>query len=146
MQPSAEFRSASTALLTIETDAHGYAVPGACVLGIEHGRDWRGEPPLDALALLGLSAPSVLDEDARVAVLDAGDERLPLLIRGTLTLIHPAAEELLVLPPALQSLNGLVSHVAVVKGKPSFFVLSPVLLARARRQAPLSLPPPIASR
>jgi hypothetical protein len=134
MRASAEFRSASTALLTVQTGQHRYALPGACVLGIEHAQDWRGEPPLDALALLGL-APAVgagLD-DARVAVLDAGDTQLPLLVRGRLTLIHPAEDQLLALPSAMHGQASFVSHIAVVDGRPSFFVLSPALLARAPR-------------
>lgn len=134
MRASAEFRSASTALLTVQTGQHRYALPGACVLAIEHAQDWQGEPPLDALALLGLT-PTVgaLLDEARVAVLDAGDTQLPLLVRGRLTLIHPAEDELLALPSAMHSETSFVSHIAVVDGKPSFFVLSPALLARASR-------------
>jgi hypothetical protein len=134
MRAAAEFRSASTALLTVETGQHRYALPGASVLGIELAQDWQGEPPLDALALLGL-APAVGAAlgDARVAVLDAGDTQLPLLICGTLTLLHPAEGELLALPAAMHSETSFVSHIALVEGRPSFFVLSPALLARASR-------------
>lgn len=121
-------------MLTVQTGQHRYALPGACVLGIEHAQDWQGEPPLDALVLLGL-APAVgaLLDDARVAVLDAGDTQLPLLVRGRLTLIHPEEDELLALPSAMHSQASFVSHIVVVDGKPSFFVLSPALLARASR-------------
>jgi hypothetical protein len=134
MRAPAEFHSESTALLTVEAGRHRYAVPGACVLGIEQRRDWHGDPPIDALALLGLTQTTdSVDGEARVAVLDAGDTRVPLLVRGTLTLIHPGEGELLALPAAMHSEGGLISHVAVVDGKPSFFVLSPALLARASR-------------
>lgn len=122
------------ALLTVEAGRYGYAVPGACVLGIEHATDWRGEPPLDALALLGLAPLAGAESNgARVAVLDAGETRLPLLVCGTLTLIQPAEDELLALPPALQTRARFISHIAVVDGRPSFFVLSPALMARASR-------------
>jgi hypothetical protein len=121
-------------LLTIDAGDHRYALPGACVLGIEHRQDWQGEPPLDALALLGLaSATDATHEDARVAVLDAGEVQLALLVRGTLGLLQPADGELLALPAALHSEGGFISHVAVVNGRPSFYVLSPALLARASR-------------
>jgi hypothetical protein len=134
MRASVEFSSASMALLRVEADRFSYALPGACVLGIEHARDWRGEPPLDALTLLGLGPLDGAErKDARVAVLDAGETRLPLLVRGTLTLIHPAEDELLALPHAMQTRAGFISHVAVVDGRPSFFVLSPALMARASR-------------
>lgn len=145
MQLSAELRSAGTALLKIGVGSRGYAIPSACVLGIERLCDWHGEAALDVLPLLGIAAPaSLLDaSDARVALLDAGEQPLPLLVRGALTLIHPAAGELLALPVAMQKLP-LVSHIAVVNGKPSFFVLSPVRLAQARAAAISA--PPIASR
>jgi hypothetical protein len=134
MRASADFRSQSTALLTVEAGRHRYALPGACVLGIEHRQDWRGEPPLDALELLGLAPiAEAADDEARVALIDAGETQLPLLVRGTLTLIHPADDELLALPAAMHSEGGFISHVAVVDGRPSFFVLSPALLARASR-------------
>ena len=104
------------------------------MIGIEHAQDWHGEPPLDALVLLGLSpAVGATLEDARVAVLDTGDTQLPLLVRGTLKLIHPAEDELLALPAAMHSEASFVSHIAVVDGRPSFCVLSPALLARASR-------------
>ena len=142
MQPSAELRGAG-ALLTIE-GRHSYAVPGACVLGIEHLRDWHGEPPLDVLPLLGIEAAEADADTARIALLDTGERRLPLLVRGALALIHPAPGELLPLPAAMQSLAPLVSHIAVVNGKPSLFVLSPARLAHAHAAAPPA--PPIASR
>jgi hypothetical protein len=146
MRPAAESPTVSIALLTIEAAESGYAIPAASVLAVEHLSDWTGEPPLDALALLGLAeAETEAQTEARVAVLDAGGHRFALLVRGKLTLIHPKTDELLALPSAMQSLAPLVSHVAVVSGKPAFFVLSPVRLARARSALPRR-PLPIPSR
>ena len=143
MQPSAERRHESGALLTI-AGQHRYALPGACVLGIEHLRDWLGEAPLDVLPLLGIEAAAPATEEQRVALLDAGERHLLLLVRGALALIHPGPGELLPLPPALHSLAPLVTHIAVVGGKPSFCVLSPTRLAYA--QAATSPALPLASR
>jgi hypothetical protein len=134
-------------LLTIEAAGGGYAIPGAAVIALEHLRDWTGETPLDAAALLGLGPAEVeADVEARVAVLETGERRVALLMRGKLTLIHPKADELLALPPAMHSLTPLVSHVAVVNGKPAFFVLSPARLARSRSAPPEGPTFPIASR
>jgi hypothetical protein len=143
MQLSAERRHESGALLTV-AGPHGYALPGGCVLGIEHLRDWQGEAPLDVLPLLGIEAAALSTEQQRVALLDAGERHLPLLVRGALALIHPGPGELLPLPRAMQSLAPLVTHIAVVDGKPSFFVRSPTRLAHA--QAATSPVLPLASR
>ena len=69
---------------------------------------------------------------------------LSLPQRGALSLIRPAPGELLPLPAAMQRLAPLVSHIAVVNGKPSFFVLSPAGMAHAHAAIPPVLP--IASR
>jgi hypothetical protein len=143
MQLSAERRHESGALLTV-AGQHGYALPGACVLTIEYLRDWQGEAPLDVLPLLGIEAPARANEEQRIALLDAGGRRLPLLVRGALALIHPGPGELLPLPRAMQSLAPLVTHIAVVDGKPSFLVLSPARLAHARAATSPALP--LASR
>lgn len=132
MRLSAELRSESTALLAIEEAGRGYAVPGACVLGIEYLRDWQGDQPLDVTALFGFRAEQTAQQAARVAVLDAGAERVPLLVRGSLRLIEPGPEDLLALPLSMHSTAGLVSHVALVAGIPSLLVLSPARLARVR--------------
>jgi hypothetical protein len=142
MRPSADFRS-DGALLTIE-GRPSYAIPGACVLGIKRLHDWEGEAPLDVLPLLGIEAAGPDTETARVALLDTGEWCLPLLVCGTLSLIRPAPGELLPLPAAMQSLAPLVSHIAVVNGKPSFYVLSPARLAHVHAALPPA--PPIASR
>jgi hypothetical protein len=139
MRPSAERRSESGGLLTVAGPC-GYALPGASVLGIEPLRDWQGEAPLDVLPLLGIEAVGLPSEGQRIALLDAGERRLPLLVRGTLTLIHPAPHELLPLPLAMRSLAPLITHVAVINGKPSFFVLSPAHLAHAQAAASPALP------
>lgn len=138
MQPSAELRSAG-ALLTI-AGRHRYAVPGASVLGIKRLHDWEGEAPLDVLPLLGIEAAEADTNTARVALLDAGEWCLPLLVCGALSLIRPAPGELLPLPAAMQSLAPLVSHIAVVNGKASFYVLSPARLAHAHAALPPALP------
>ena len=142
MQPSAELRSSGD-LLAI-AGRHSYAVPGACVLGIQRLRDWQGDTPLDVLPLLGIEAAEPDTDTARVALLDVGAWCLPLLVCGAVSLIRPAPGELLALPTAMQSLAPLVSHIAVVNGKPSLFVLSPARLAHAHAAVPPVLP--LASR
>jgi hypothetical protein len=132
MRASADFRSESTALLAVQDAGRGYAVPGACVLTIEHLRDWQGEPPLDVAALFGFPQTHAPDEAARVAVLDTGMERVPLLVRGSLTVLEPGPDDILALPLSMHSTAGLVSHVALVAGIPTLLVLSPARLARVR--------------
>jgi hypothetical protein len=143
MRLSAERSSESGALLAV-AGPRGYALPGACVLGIEPLLDWQGEEPLDVLPLLGIDATELPSDGQRVALLDAGERRLPLLVRGALTLIHPAPDELLPLPTAMQAFAPLITHIAVVNGKPSFFVLSPARLAQALAAASPAVP--LASR
>jgi len=139
MRLSAERRNEGGALLTV-AGRQRYALPGACVLGIEHLRYWQGEAPLDVLPLLGIEAVELGTGEQRVALLDAGERRLPLLVCGALALIHPAPGELLPLPHTMQSLAPLITHIAVVDGKPSFFVLSPARLAHAQAAASPALP------
>jgi hypothetical protein len=110
------------------------------VLGIEAWRDWQGEAPLDVLPLLGIESAGLSSDEQRVALIEAGERRLPLLVRGALTLIHPASDELLPLPPAMQALAPFITHIAVVNGKASFFVLSPARLAQAPAAASPALP------
>ena len=139
MRLSAERSSKSGALLTVAGPC-GFALPAAYVLGIEPLHDWQGEAPLDVLPLLGIEAPGLRSEEQRVALVDAGERRLPLLVRGALTLIHPAANELLPLPPAMRALSPFITHIAVINGKPSLFVLSPARLAHAPAAATSALP------
>lgn len=127
MQPSAE---RGAALLMIEGDGVRYAIPGAAVVSVEHLTDWKGDPPLDTTALLGLP-PAAHELSTRVAVVSTGERDVPLLLRGTLTLLAVDASQLLSLPAPLQRLSPLISHVVVVDGKPAYLVLSPARLAQA---------------
>ncbi len=135
MQTSADFRSESSALLTVRQRDLAWAVPGACVVGLELLRDWRGDPPLDVAALFGFARSEAADVGARVAVLDTGVSSVPLLVRGTVTLFEPGPEDVLPLPLSMHSTAGLVSHVALLAGKPSLLVLSPARLARVRESS-----------
>jgi hypothetical protein len=90
------------------------------------------------MSLLG-AAPVADDDEPRVLRLRIGQQRLDVLVHGALSLVEALADDLLTLPPAMQSLTPLVSHIALVGGKPSLFVVSPERLleaCRAREKAP----------
>jgi hypothetical protein len=133
MQPRAEPAPQARAapLLTISSASGTWGIPSSAVASVEQPRASLGNATPSLLALLGIAVPSA--EPARVLVLQVGDERLPLLVHGTLTLVETTAGDLLPLPPAVQSLTPLVSHLAVVDGKPALFVVSPERLLQAAR-------------
>ena len=139
MQPRAESASGRAPLLTLSNASGTWGIPSAAVASVEQPSSALASSTLSLLDLLGVALPSAAAEPARVLVLQVGDERLPLLVHGTLTLVETTAGDLLPLPAALQSLTPLVSHLAVVDGKPALFVVSPERLLQAARGAhPLS--------
>jgi hypothetical protein len=95
---------------------------------------------IDVLTRLGITASGV-PEVARVLVLRVGGRELRLLARGALTLSEAGPDRLLPLPRALALSAPLVSHVALVDGKPSIFVVSPERLLLTLG-GPSSVPPP----
>ena len=142
MQPSAEpaLRPRAAPLLTISSASGTWGIPSSAVASVEQSRAALGSTTPSLLELLGIAVPSAATEQARVLVLQVGGERLPLLVHGTLTLIETTAEALLPLPAAVQSLTPLVSHLAVIDGKPALFVVSPERLLQAARDAHTASP------
>lgn len=136
MQPRADLRPLASALLTIHGHGGAWGIPSIAVASIERFTTSAGEPPLELLSLLGVPAPapSPLAEHARVLVLDVQGERVSLLVHGALQLAQTAAEDLLPLPASLQTRTPLVSHLAVIAGKPALFVVSPERLLEAARR------------
>ncbi len=125
MQPPAKQHPAATALLTVHGAGHAWAIPSSAVAAVEALADTGGASvPLDVLALLG-ETPTVTSHASRVVVLRVQGEELRLLVDGVLTLTETKSSNLLPLPPAVQSATRLVSHIAVLDGKPALFVLSP---------------------
>ena len=121
----ASARPAKSGLLTIRGAGSTWGIPSAAVQGVEACGDTPGaKAPLDVLALLG-AAPATPGQASRVVVLNVHGAELRLLVHGVLTLTETTSSSLLPLPPALQRATPLVSHVAVVDGKPALFVLSP---------------------
>jgi hypothetical protein len=141
MQRQVSRGRSSTELLTIRAATSAWGIPSSAVLSVDAFARADGEPPPDVLALLGAAAASTEDE-ARVLRLRVGGQRLEVLVRGALGLIEAAADELLTLPAALQGFTPLVSHIALVDGKPSLFVISPErLMEMCHPRAPTPSPP-----
>ncbi len=135
MQPRAEAAASRAPLLTISAACGTWGIPSSAVASVEQPGTDAASAPLSLLTLLGVAAPVAPAELARVLVLRVGGERLALLVHGALTLVETTAADLLPLPAAVQSLTPLLSHVAVVDGKPALFVVSPERLLQAARGA-----------
>ena len=115
---------AATALLTIHGPGHAWAIPSLAVMGVEAVGDTSDASMLDVLALLG-GEKTVPSDASRVVILRIQGGELRLLAHGVLTLTETTSSNLLPLPPFVQGAAPLVSHIAVVDGKPALFVLSP---------------------
>lgn len=137
MQPRVEPRPSSTALLTINGPEGAWGIPSIAVASIERFGSASAAPPVELLSLLGVApaVPGGLGDHARVLVLDVRGERLSVLVHGALQLAQTSAEDLLPLPASVQALTPLVSHLAVIDGKPALFVVSPERLLEAARGA-----------
>jgi hypothetical protein len=116
--------------LTVQAVGSRWAIPSGAVGGIEPFDATDADATLDLLALLGAAA-APLFEAWRVLVLDVAGEQRRLLVRGALELCDVPAQSLLPLPAALTLAAPLVTHVALVDGKPSLLVVSPERLLRA---------------
>lgn len=121
------------ALLAISTPAATWSVPSSSVAGVGRLSEWTGAPPLDVGALLGAPTPPDASDEARVVLLDAQGQQLPLLAAGRLSLLHTTPDQLLELPAALRRSSPLVAQVAVFDGAPRVFVLDPLGLLEAWR-------------
>jgi hypothetical protein len=140
MQPRAEGARSSTALLTIQGEGGAWGIPSSAVASVQRvvssaGADADAERPLDLLTLLGVTTAPEARPDSRVLVLDVAGQRTSLLVHGTLQLAEAAVSELLPLPAAVQAQTPLLSHLAVIDGKPALFVVSPERLLQAARSA-----------
>lgn len=135
MQPRAEQVRSRAPLLTIRTASGAWGIPSSAVASVEQPGEAAAEGMLSLHTLLGVDVPIASAGQARVIMLEVSGERLPLLVHGALTLVETTAGDLLPLPAAVQSLTPLVSHVAVVDGKPALFVVSPERLLEAARGA-----------
>ena len=135
MQPRSEQPRRVGALLTIASEAGNWAFPSAAVLSVETAERQQAEPDAELLALLGAPSPASVHE-ARVLVLEAGGERRRVRVHGALELLEGAAVQLLPLPPEVRATSPLLSHVAVVDGKPTSFVVSPERLFESLRHVP----------
>jgi hypothetical protein len=138
MQPRAEGARSSTALLTIQGEGGAWGIPSSAVASVQRVVSSAGadaERPLDLLTLLGVTTAPEARPDSRVLVLDEAGQRASLLVHGTLQLAEAAVSELLPLPAAVQAQTPLLSHLAVIDGKPALFVVSPERLLQAARSA-----------
>lgn len=138
MQPRAERVPSSTALLTIQGEGGAWGIPSSAVASVRRSASdlpAGAETPLDLLTLLGVGAGFEARADSRVLVLEVQGERAAVLVHGALQLAETAASELLPLPPAVRAQTPLLSHLAVIDGKPALFVVSPERLLQAARSA-----------
>ena len=142
MQPRAERTSTSTRLLTIHGAGGVWGIPSTSVASIEQPPADAAATPPELLALLGVGVPTPSDasQRARVLVLEVDGERVRLLVHGALELAETAAADLLQLPAAVRAMTPLLSHLAVLDGKPALFVISPERLLQAARGAPTAIP------
>ena len=145
MPSRAERTSPPTGLLTIHGAGGVWGIPSTAVISIEKPRDGAVTPP-ELRILLGVATPSDAGQSARVLVLEVEGERASLLVHGALGLAEAAAADLLQLPPALRAMTPLLSHLAVVDGKPALFVISPARLLEAARGASSAVPVPDSAR
>jgi hypothetical protein len=128
----AEPASRATSLLTVRARAGSWAIPSSAIISVERlAADASSDAP-DALGLLGLE-PGGDEAARRVVVVRADGEEARVLVFGALALTDAAPEELLPLPRELAAAAPLVSHVAVIAGRPALFVVSPERLLRATR-------------
>lgn len=139
MQPRAEPASTSTRLLTIHGASGAWGIPSSAVASIEQAQDGVAPPP-ELLALLGVATPDDVSLRARVLMLEVHGERVQLLVHGALELAEAASSDLLLLPAAVQAMTPLLSHLAVIDGKPALFVVSPERLLQAAREALTAVP------
>jgi hypothetical protein len=144
MLPPAERSSTSASLLTVRSHDRAWGLPGAAVTGVELFESDKHGRPLDVLELLEGIATSREDESARVLHLAVDGQHLSLLTRGALTLLESSAYQLLPMPRELGSVAPLVSHVALIDGKPSLLVISPerLLALDLEKRALFAAPPP----
>jgi hypothetical protein len=91
-----------------------------------------GEPLPDLLTLLG-ATNSAGQREGRVLVVQAAGQRRKVRVLGTLELLEGAMVELLPLPAEVRAAAPLITHVALVGGKPKLFVVSPERLLEALR-------------
>jgi hypothetical protein len=149
MQPLADGvpSPTSTALLTIQGEGGAWGIPTSAVASVGRsgageaaGADADRESPHDLLTLLGVATAPAPRADSRVLVLDVAGQRARLLVHGTLQLAEAAVAELLPLPPAVRAQTPLLSHLAVIDGKPALFVVSPERLLQAALSAPTPSP------
>ena len=140
MQPRAESAPTSTRLLTIHGSGGVWGIPSSAVASIEEVHADATVTPPELLALLGVATPTDAPERARVLVLEVQGERVQLLVHGALELAEAAFADLLQLPAVVQAMTPLLSHLAVIDGKPALFVVSPERLLQAARGALTALP------
>lgn len=143
MQPRAEgvTSPAATVLLTIQGEGGAWGIPSSAVASVQRAVaspsvEDASEAPRDLLALLGVATAPEAGNSSRVLVLDVAGQRAQLLVHGTLQLAEAAVSELLPLPAAVQAQTPLLSHLAVIDGKPALLVVSPERLLQAARNAP----------
>lgn len=135
MLPQAEPKLSRASLLTIDSARGSWGIPSSAVASVAQASPQAAEATQSLLALLGIEAPNGALLEARVLVLQVGSERVSLLVHGALTLLDATAADLLPLPAAVRRITPLVSHLAVVGGKPALFVVSPERLLQAARAA-----------
>ncbi|MDF3065774.1 MAG: hypothetical protein K0R38_1375 [Polyangiaceae bacterium] len=125
-----------TTLLTVQAGGGCWAIPSAAVTNVERLTAGSPSDAPDALGLLGLTP---LGEEAarRIVVVRAAGEQARILVSGDIALVEAAPSELLPLPRELRTAAPLVSHVAVLSGRPALFVVSPERLLRAARDTAL---------
>lgn len=140
MRHRAERTSTSTRLLTIHGAAGVWGIPSSAVTSIEQVPADAAAALPELLALLGVATPVDANHSARVLVLEVQGERVQLLVHGALELTETAFADLLPLPAAVRAMTPLLSHLAVLDGKPALFVISPECLLQAARGASTALP------
>lgn len=124
MPARADAQQATAALLTIDAGSTVWAIPSGAVANIEPYTEADAETIADVRALLG-AGPVDPSQVPRVLTVRVSGQALRLLTRGALRLRTIAVADLVPLPPVLVRETSLVTHVALIDGKPALVVISP---------------------
>lgn len=131
MPPRSE--NADGGLLTVTAASGCWGFPSSAVLGVETFEEQpAGELPPDLLTLLGAASDGERRE-GRVLVVQAAGQQRKVRVQGALQLLEGATVELLPLPAEVRAASPLITHIALVGGKPKLFVVSPERLLEVLR-------------
>jgi hypothetical protein len=124
MPLSAESEELLPSLLVFEGKSSRWAIPTTAIVSVQALTSSSESKLVDALLALGDTPKPDAGGNERVLLLRHGNERLSVLLRSRLSLLERRRGMLLDLPAALVAGAPLLSHLAIVTGEASLFVVS----------------------